>query len=216
MTINIKNILLYFIGITLMALSVVLMKETNIGLGSWDAVIVNLQEIIKIDIGYVSVIVNFFLVTFVIVYKRNFKYLLVFIPVIINMFVLNFWDTIVFKDFVLTTLFSRISVFALSTLLLPFGLSLIIISSLPKMIYDEVTFILMDIFKIKSFGVSRLGLEIFALILAMILGLIGSTIFNQIHVGTIIVTFSIGPLINLYLKLFKWQVPLEVEQTLEI
>lgn len=205
MKINLKNVLLYLLGLKITSLAVILMKSTEIGLGSWDAVIANFELISKLPFSVASLIINVVLVSFAIIYKRNFKYLLVAIPILLNMGFLHFWDQFVFKNLVLYNLYSKVGIFVISTFLLPLGLSLIVISTLPKMIYEELTFILMEIFKTNNFAVVRLGFEIFALLLAMILGLIGSSIFNQIGIGTVIVTFSIGPLIDLYLKIFKYE-----------
>lgn len=112
-------------------------------------------------------------------------------------------EDVIFKNIVLNSLTTEIIFFTFAMLVIPVGLNLIIISSLPKMIYDEMTFVLMDITKIKNFGVVRIGFEVFAVTLAIIIGLIANIGPGQVGVGTLIMTFLLGPLIDFYLKFFR-------------
>lgn len=205
MVINLKNVSMYLLGLVIMSLGVTLMKLTNIGLGSWDAVIHNFSYILKIPMGIGSLIVNVLLLSFVMIYRKSFKYITVIIPILINMLFLLFWGDFVFVNVVFNTLWSRIGFFIVSLLLLPLSLALMIKSTLPKMIYDEITFILIELFKAKNFGFVRLGFEIFALLLAMVFGLIAGNILMQVGPGTILVTLSLGNLINIFLKLLKYE-----------
>lgn len=210
MKINLKNIVLYLLGLVLMSFAVVIMKKTLLGMGAWDAVIVNTQTILNIKLGYASLIINILLLSFVVIYKRSFKNITVIIPIAINTLLLNIWDSYVFNNLEFTSLLSKTISYGLGIILLPFGLSLIIYSGLPKMIYDELTFVLMEIFKIKHFGIIRLGFEVTGLIIAMILGLIGGDILMQIGISTLVVTLLMGPLIDFFLKVFKYEQKQEV------
>lgn len=210
MKINLKNIVLYLLGLVLMSFAVVIMKKTLLGMGAWDAVIINTQTILNIKLGYASLIINILLLSFVVIYKRSFKNITVIIPIAINTLLLNIWDSYVFNNLEFTSLLSKTISYGLGIILLPFGLSLIIYSGLPKMIYDELTFVLMEIFKIKHFGIIRLGFEVTGLIIAMILGLIGGDILMQIGISTLVVTLLMGPLIDFFLKVFKYEQKQEV------
>lgn len=210
MKINLKNIVLYLLGLVLMSFAVVIMKKTLLGMGAWDAVIINTQTILNIKLGYASLIINILLLSFVVIYKRSFKNITVIIPIAINTLLLNIWDSYVFNNLEFTSLLSKTISYGLGIILLPFGLSLIIYSGLPKMIYDELTFVLMEIFKIKNFGILRLGFEVTGLIIAMILGLIGGDILMQIGISTLVVTLLMGPLIDFFLKVFKYEQKQEV------
>lgn len=210
MKINLKNIVLYLLGLVLMSFAVVIMKKTLLGMGAWDAVIINTQTILNIKLGYASLIINILLLSFVVIYKRSFKNITVIIPIAINTLLLNIWDSYVFNNLEFTSLLSKTISYGLGIILLPFGLSLIIYSGLPKMIYDELTFVLMEIFKIKNFGIIRLGFEVTGLIIAMILGLIGGDILMQIGISTLVVTLLMGPLIDFFLKVFKYEQKQEV------
>lgn len=210
MKINFKNIVLYLLGLVLMSFAVVIMKKTLLGMGAWDAVIINTQTILNIKLGYASLIINILLLSFVVIYKRSFKNITVIIPIAINTLLLNIWDSYVLNDLVLTSIYARIASYGLGIILLPFGLSLIIYSGLPKMIYDELTFVLMKILKIKNFGIIRLAFEVTGLVIAMILGLIGGNIFMQIGISTLVVTLLMGPLIDFFLRIFKYDAKEEI------
>ena len=122
MVINLKNVSMYLLGLVIMSLGVTLMKLTNIGLGSWDAVIHNFSYILKIPMGIGSLIVNVLLLSFVMIYRKSFKYITVIIPILINMLFLLFWGDFVFVNVVFNTLWSRIGLFIVSLLLLPLSL----------------------------------------------------------------------------------------------
>lgn len=203
MKINIKNILIYLGGIIVTALGVTIMKRTELGMGAWDAVIANVHTLLKIKLGTSSLIINIVLLIFVIAYRKSFKHLLVLIPILLNTLVLNFLDSYLLADVVFNNVIINIVMFVLSIIMLPLGLSLIIVSTLPKMIYDEITFILMEIIKTKNFGLTRFSFEIGTMMLAMLLGFIGGDIFMQIGIGTVIVTITLGYMIDFFLKRFK-------------
>ena len=65
MKINLKNILIYFIGLNAVSIGVILTLKTNLGQGSWDAVNFGLSELIHIKLGYASMIINALLLLFI-------------------------------------------------------------------------------------------------------------------------------------------------------
>lgn len=198
-----KNILLYLFGLLLMGFGVILLERTFLGLGSWDSVNYSFSKLFNILIGNASIIINFSVLLFVIIYNKNLKYALAVIPIVLGGLSINFWDQIVFKDLLINDLYLKLLILILSVFILPFGLSLIIFSTLPKGIFDEATYALMKIFKSDSFVLMRIFFELFAVILSLILGFLAKIGLGQIGVGTILITFTIGPLINFYLNLFK-------------
>lgn len=203
------KILLYFIGLLLTSFGVVLMLQTNKGVGSWDSVNYSLSVLINTKLGYASMIVNILIVLFVVIYRKNLKFIQSFIPIILSGFLVNLWIDYVFVNFTISTTFLTYLYLILGALVLPVGLSFIIVSTLPKMIFDELTFAWMDIFKSKSFPLIRIGIEIFAVLLGLLLGYFAKIEgLGQIGIGTLIVVFTIGPLIGIFTnilnKVFKF------------
>ena len=61
----------------------------------------------------------------------------------------------------------------------------------------------MEITRINNFGLVRIGFEVFALMLALLLSFLAGAGIGQVGIGTVLVTLTIGPLINLFLNLYK-------------
>lgn len=203
MRITTKNVLLYILGNIIVSLGIYLMIVSKIGVGSWDAVFHNTATLLSSKFWIFNLAFNSLFLIFVMVYRKSFESITILITIAIQTAFLALWEDIVFKGFVLDNLTIQISFFAFAILVIPVGLNFIIISSLPKMIYDEMTFVLMDITKIKSFGIVRIGFEVLAVTIAIIVGLIAGIGLGQVGPGTIIMTFLLGPLIDLYLKFFR-------------
>src|SRR5690554_706648 len=138
MKINIKNIIIFFLGLNFISLGVVLTLRTNLGQGSWDAVNYSLSKLINIKLGFASIIVNAILLTFISLYRKSLKYLNVLITIFISGLLINLWNDYIFKDFVITNELLRYLYLIIGCFVLPFGLSLVIYSTLPMMIFDEL------------------------------------------------------------------------------
>ena len=121
--------MIYLGGIIVTALGVTIMKRTELGMGAWDAVIANVHTLLKIKLGTSSLIINIVLLIFVIAYRKSFKHLLVLIPILLNTLVLNFLDSYLLADVVFNNVIINIVMFVLSIIMLPLGLSLIIVST---------------------------------------------------------------------------------------
>lgn len=203
---NLKLILrfvIYLLGILLTAFGAVLIIRSDLGAGGWDAVNTNLSELFGITIGQASMSINISLLLFLIIYRKNIKFLFVLFPIFTMGLGIDFWDLIVLKNLIPINLLQQILIFGGGFIALPIGLSMIILTGLPAMIFDELTIAFMDITKIDSFFKVRLGIEGTAIILASILGLIAGIGFGAVNIGTLIISAAIGPLISIYINLFK-------------
>lgn len=203
MKLSIKNITLYLSGLIIIGFGVIIMERAHLGMGAWDTVNVSLSHLLNINIGEASWIVNAGLLLFVLIYTKKFEHLLVVVTILLGGLLINFWDLIVFKNMVVNNLTLRILLTVAGVFILPFGLSLIISSTLPKGIFDEVTYSLMSLFKTKNFGLVRIFFEVFAIVLALTFGFLAKIGIGEIGYATLLVTFTIGPLINVYLNFYK-------------
>lgn len=203
MRITVKNVLLYIFGNLIVSVGIYMMILSKIGVGSWDAVFHNTATLLNSKFWIFNLAFNALFLIIVLIYRKSLKYLSILVTIAIQTLFLALLEDVIFKNIVLNSLTTEIIFFTFAMLVIPVGLNLIIISSLPKMIYDEMTFVLMDITKIKNFGVVRIGFEVFAVTLAIIIGLIANIGLGQVGVGTLIMTFLLGPLIDFYLKFFR-------------
>jgi uncharacterized protein len=197
------NILLYAFGVIFTGLGVNLLLYSTFGAGSWDAVNEHMSLILNITLGTASLITNLSILLFIIVMNKSLKYLITLIPIFMIAVSMDFWDLIIFSRFTFTLPLHYTLLFSLGVLVLPFGLSCIIATKFPSMVYDELTFILMKLSNIPNFLFVRWFVEGFAIILAIVLGFIEGIGFGTIHIGSIFIAFVIGPLIKFYLHQLK-------------
>lgn len=199
------KIILYLMGLFILGLAISIVLRTKIGSGAWDAVSFNFHMLTnqKITVGTAGQIIGITLLTIILIYRRKLKYAFTLIPILITGFFIDLWNLIILKNFFINALYAQILFFILAVFLLPFALSLMIQSGLSSMVFDEFTYLLMDILKSKSFTKVRIGFEIFAIVLAITFGLIAGGQLYEVKYGTIVMAFTIGPLIDIYLNLFK-------------
>lgn len=186
-----------------MGLSVIILEKTNLGLGSWDLVNSNLRYLFNITLGTASIIVNSLIFLFVTIYYKSFKYLRSLIHIVLSGLSIDLWGELILTNFTINTTLLQITFLVIAALMLPLSLSLVIKSSLPKSIFDEATFAFMKILRLKSFGITRILFEVFAITIALILGVFAKTYFLHLGIGTFLIAATIGPLIEFYAKLLK-------------
>lgn len=98
----------------------------------------------------------------------------------------------------------------LGLILLAFGLGLLISKNLVLTPFDELAVFIQN--KTGNFAVAKSILDGTAFIIAVILGLIINSVFSQINVFSIIIVFTLGPLIGMFAKILKGEKKNEIEQ----
>lgn len=199
-----KKILIYLLGITLVGLGVNILIRSNLGAGSWDAVNDNFRSLTGITLGTASFSINLMILTMIMLYRKRLSYLMTILPIFGSALAMDIWDIFLFGSWEPNILFLRLLSFVIGLFVLPLGLSLIIMTKFPAMVFDEFTFIMMEIFNVKSFMKVRWGIEVFAMILATIFGFLASIGFGSVNMGTLLISLTIGPLIQWYLKTMNY------------
>jgi hypothetical protein len=207
--------LVYFWGIVMTGLGVNVLLRSTLGAGAWDTVIYNLRAFFKnnlnvdVTLGTVSFMIYLVVLTYVIWYYKKLKFLFVFIPMFGIALAIDFWDIVVLGSYLPQDIFIRVLFFVLGVFILTLGLSLIIVTKYPAMVFDELTMILMKVFHIKSFFLSRMYIELFAIVLATIFGFISNIGFGAVNLGSFLLALIIGPMIQFQLNyLTKYMKPL--------
>ena len=116
---------------------------------------------------------------------------------------IDFFNEIVFVDFAVTTLLNRTALYIVGLFALPFGGALLIISTYPAGVFDELMLLIMKLAKSNKMTKIRVIMELTAVSLAIIFGLLAGIGFGMVNIGTLIFSLSVGVLIKLYLKLFE-------------
>ncbi len=198
--------LIYLLGIFVTGLGVNVLLRGALGAGAWDTVIYNLRSFLNgvlqwnVTLGTVSFMIYAIVLAFVIIYNKKLKFLFVLIPIFGISLAIDFWDIVIFGDFYPTILWVRLALFVIGIFTLTLGLSLIIVTKYPAMVFDELTLMMMKIFKSNSFFKTRIFIELFAIILASIFGFLAQIGFGAVNVGSFILALVIGPMIEFQLS----------------
>lgn len=195
---QIKVILIYLLGMMLIALGINMILRSGLGAGAWDTLVYSLKHLVgTITLGTSMFIINLVILAFVIIANKSFKYLFILAPISVMSFAIDFWDIVVFGDFSPNTFLIKGLLFLLGAMILTLGLGMAIVTKFPAMIIDELTFSIMKVFKIKSFFKTRVIIELAAILLALFLGLWAEIGLGAINYGSLFLAFVIGPMIAL-------------------
>ncbi len=195
------RIMMYILGMFIAGGGVNLILRSTIGAGSWDAVNDHSRILFGITLGTASLITNFTILTFILIYRKNLKYLIVIIPIFGIATMMDIWDIVILHEIYPFGLFDQILWFILGSILLPFGLSLMITTKFPSMVYDEMTFAFMEILHINNFLKVRVGVELLAVLIAITQGLVIGIGLGSVSIGTVILAITVGPMIDYFIKL---------------
>mgnify|MGYP006883072388 CR=1 FL=1 len=200
-----KNIVMYLSGFFITALGVIFMLRGNFGAGAWDTVTANLNAFFHsvnfpISVGLTSMSIALTIFAFVILYTKKWQLIGMLIPIGIMGTVLDFWDIIIFGDYVAELLSIRILFSLLGAFLIPLGLATIVSSHFPAFVFDELTIVVMDIFKSKSITKARLGIEFLGISMGILFGFMAGIGFGAVNVGSIVMAIILPPMFNYFVK----------------
>ncbi len=196
---TIINIFVYALGIFMTGLAINLLIRSSFGAGAWDAVAENFSQLVHIELAYASAFFSLIILTFVIIYNKNIKFLITLIPIVGIFLSIYFWDIIVLNTYFPPNFLLKSLFFVVGLVSLTFGLAAIVSSTYPAMVYDELTIAMMKILKINSFFKTRIIIEMTAVIIGTIIGFIAGIGFGVVGLGTLLMAFVIGPMISFHM-----------------
>lgn len=186
----ITRILFYFIGIVIISLGVSFTIKADLGAGAWDALNVGLSTTIGLTVGTWVIIVGVILIVVnAILLKKRPDYLAV-IPIFLMGPFIDFWLIIVFPNWQPEGFVFQLIILLIGLLFLAFGISTYLQAKFPLIPIDNFMVALRTRLPV-NLGVAKTIGELTALILALLFK-------GPIGIGTIIVTFLIGPLIQFF------------------
>lgn len=197
----------YLLGLFMVGLGVNMLFRSQLGAGAWDTVTYNLATFVNqwlgegtMTLGMSSFIIQSTLLLLVLIGRRSWRYLLILIPIFTISLFIDFWDLLVFRDYYPELWSLRLVFYVLGVSVLIFGLVLVILTRFPAAIFDEVMLLLMSLFRSNNVFVIRLGVEFFAIALAVLLGFIGGFGLGAVNVGSVILAMILPPVLALQLK----------------
>jgi uncharacterized membrane protein YczE len=190
------RLLFFIIGLAIMTFGVCMTIEVaDIGVGAWDALNIVLTEKLGLSVGKWVMIDGAVLVIVVSLLLRKKPDLLSLITIIIIGSLVDFWLNTVFDLFQINQLMAKLGMLFLGILIIGFGAAIYIQAKFPQSPIDNFMLAIKERFRVNLMVAKTVG-EITALIPAFLLG-------GPISYGTIIITFTVGPAIQLFFPFFE-------------
>lgn len=199
--INFLNSILYVIGLLFISMGVALSFRHGFGASSADNLTYILSIVFNMTLGTSTFLISTLIIILLIVSFKNWKFLFLFVQVIILSPMIDFWDLIVFAN-LFPVGFERVMILIASLLSLPLGCAFLIKSTYPAGVYDELMFFTAHFTKFKL-TVSRMLNELLLVLLALIISLSTKNGYGSVSIGTLAYVFSIGHLIKFYLSTWE-------------
>jgi uncharacterized membrane protein YczE len=182
------RILFYLIGLFLMGFGVTLTIKADLGAGAWDALNVGLSNKIGLTVGSWVIIIGIilmFLNAFIVKGKPK---LLALVTILLIGFSVDFWLMAVMGNFQYELIIHKVLSLIGGIVFIAIGVAMYLQTKFPANPIDQLMISLHERFQLNFMVAKTIG-EVSALILAFFLQ-------GPIGIGTIIITFLIGPIIQ--------------------
>lgn len=188
--------LFFIIGLVIMTFGVCMTIEVaDIGVGAWDALNVALTEKVGLSVGKWVMIDGAVLMLVVSLLIKRRPDVLSLLTIIVIGSLVDFWLGTVFDLFDVETFFAKLAMLLVGILIIGFGASIYLQAKFPQSPIDNFMLAIKERFRVNLMAAKTIG-EIAALIPAFILD-------GPISYGTIIITFAVGPAIQLFFPFFE-------------
>jgi uncharacterized protein len=187
--------LFFIIGLVIVSFGVSMTIKAGLGTGAWDAMNVGLSETVGLTPGSWVVIVGIVLIFVNAALVKRRPDIAAVITLLITGVLIDFWILRVFDELVVTGYGKQFAVFVLGMVMLSLGLAIYLQPRFPLIPIDNFMMALRERFGLNLMVAKTLG-EVIALSAAFLFK-------GPIGIGTLIVTFAIGPLIQFFYPFFE-------------
>ncbi|QWC00576.1 hypothetical protein KHQ88_03115 [Mycoplasmatota bacterium] len=209
-----SSIIFYLSGFFVLGFAINLMKASTLGNGAWDTVTINVRDFLNMNVGLewvtmgmVSFLVSIIIMTIVISYRKNLKYLFMLLPIFLVAIIIDFWNFVLFYDREASQLVYQIIFYIIGVFLLPLGLTLIVKSKFPAFVFDELMLMFVKITKAKKITYVRLTIELIGIGIGGLFGFLTyyhiDQSFGAVDIGSFILTIALSPIMAFYFKILS-------------
>lgn len=195
----------YGAGVLILVLGVVMMIRSQIGPAPWDTFTYHLHAWLGVTLGTAAFFIQTGLIIIIMLVRRSWAYLKVFVSIVCISAALDFWNIWVFRDYYPTALTMRLFLYALGMWLLSFGLGLLILSSFKAAAVDETMLLYKDLLKSKTWFLPRIMAEATGLTFGLLTGILGGFGLGIINFGTLFVMIVLPFLLSIQMR---WMQPI--------
>jgi uncharacterized protein len=187
--------LFFVIGLMIMTFGVCITIKVQLGAGAWDALNVALTEWIGLTIGSWIIIEGAVLVFINSLLVKRRPELLSLLTIILIGSLVDLWMFFIFESFVVYGLMIKFVTLILGIFIIGLGAAIYLQAKFPSSPIDGFMMAIKERFRVSLMMAKTVG-ELIALIPALILQ-------GPIGIGTIIITFTIGPFVQLCFPYFE-------------
>lgn len=189
MRVNVKKYLTFFIGIAILTLGVSLTVKSNLGAGSYDSINFALAEKLNINVSVAICGTAFIALILSAIIKKGLPRITTFITSMIMGIFTDIWVSLL-GNFNAETVGIKVVLFSIGMILVCFGIAVYLLPKLPPNPVDDLMVTLNEIVGIKL-GTAKLIIDSICIVLAFLLK-------GPIGIGTVLLTFLVGPLVNIF------------------
>jgi hypothetical protein len=198
----------YILGLFTAAFGVFLMKSTTLGLGPWGVAAFELNAWLEPILGFftfgMATSIHTYVMIFIILWiNKSIKSAFVFVSVLLMNGMVDFYDFIVFPNWLISGLPAAIFSHGLGFILYCLGSAFFILSGFPGMVLEEFTFSLMKVTNIKYYPLMRTMVAYFGFVLALIYGYFSGSNASSITLLSFVLGVAFGPVIQWLVKTIR-------------
>lgn len=190
MSINIKRFISFILGLFILSLGISFTIIAELGAGAWDALSVGLSTLSGFTVGTWVILIGVILIFVNAVLLKARPEFIAIVTVLILGYFIDFWLLMVFPNVEIKTLAVQFLLLIIGAIIMGLGIAMYLQGKLAIIPIDRFMMAIQTRLNVKLM-VAKTIAEVTALIFAFIVG-------GPIGIGTIIVTFTIGPLIQIF------------------
>lgn len=194
-SVKIKRFLFYVIGLFVLTAGITLTIKSDIGAGAWDALNVGLSEKIGFTVGTWVILVGVILIIVNALLMKAWPDFFALITIIVTGLFIDFWLITLFSNWTITDVFFAYAVFIIGMIFIGLGIAIYLQAKFAVIPIDGLMLAIHHRTGL-SIRTSKTAGELIALLAALLLG-------GPIGVGTIAITFGIGPLVQFFYPTFE-------------
>ncbi len=200
---SLRNTIFYFAGCFFIAIGVALVVRSHLGTSAWDTLHVALANTTPMTIGTSAILVAVVATGLVVILQKHWRFVLMGLPIVFVGVMIDFFDLIVFASFHPEHIVIRTLLFFSALLMMPLGGALLLASTYPAAVFDELMVGLMKLFKTTKLIRVRIALDGFVVLLAVVLTLSINQNLGTLNIGTVLFVVGVGPLLQRYLTIIR-------------
>jgi uncharacterized protein len=203
-----NKIILHTLGFIVIALGISNILTSKLGASPVDAFNYFFHKILinfipEITLGTIVIITGLIVTLLAFIFNKNKNMMISAIFLFVVGIFVDLWMFLLgyIPDQVISLMIVRILLAVSGMLLCSFGVAITILTGIPASPYERLMLVIYE--KNNNLAVAKIIVEGSFFLIAVALGLLTQSLLEQVNVFTIVMTFSIGPLVLLFSNMIK-------------